>query len=341
MRRSVLTLFMIVVASAAFASSQFLDLGGTLWSAMATSQGLRLTGTNNGQIVVDTTIPFGIALAGTSDTNINVAADDLTGKVVVAWQRNWSPTVSELMLAVWQAGSWERINQLTPDIGDQPTNPAIQISQVSTAVPDPSQPNNPAAAQTVTDSFVTTVWWDAGGDSPHASVATICLTADPNDPTATVYHNLDDFAALGLTCASSTPPDVLQHPIFGTQFDHSQVMVFFGSQHICLFQLLQIQFALATSGASGNGTAGASLNRARHIPIFGVMQLYPMISGVEMDGLRVILGSSLSPVAYRVNGTALEYMTCGSQGWSPLRTLPVNDTLTMDQAIPLVENLAR
>ena len=69
--------------------------------------------------------------AGTSDTQIQVAADELTGKVVVVWQRNWSDDASEIMLAVWRDGDWERVEHLTEDLSAHPRNPAIQLSDVS------------------------------------------------------------------------------------------------------------------------------------------------------------------------------------------------------------------
>jgi hypothetical protein len=37
----------------------------------------------------------------------------------------------------------------------------------------------------------------------------------------------------------------------------------------------------------------------------------------------------------------VQYVTFSNQTWSPIHTLTVSNGLTMDQAIPLVENLAR
>jgi hypothetical protein len=46
--------------------------------------------------------------------------------------------------------------------------------------------------------------------------------------------------------------------------------------------------------------------------------------------------------AYRVlDGGALQYVTFNNGQWSEVRTLQLSRTLTMDQAISLVENLAR
>ena len=81
--------------------------------------------------------------------------------------------------------------------------------------------------------------------------------------------------------------------------------------------------------------------RGRHVPIFGVRKTFPMTRELDMEATRVIFGNDLAPVACRVNGASLQYVTYGDQGWSPRRTLTVKDGMTMDQAIPLVESLAR
>ncbi len=338
MRRWVCSILVILAAStAAAASSFFLDQDGTLWSASSTSQGLVLVGERGGQTVVQSSVPFGVGLAGTTDTDIQVAADELTGKVAVVWQRNWTADVSEIMLAVWQSGGWERIEHLTKDLSSQPRFPLIQLSEASSTT---SEPANSSSALTVSDSFLTVVWWEAGTANPHASLASLRLTAPIDDANALVVHDLDEFAALGLACASAPPESVLEHPLFASQMDHGRVMVLFGSTHLCLFQLLEIQYALDT-GAAGGSSMTASTQRGRHIPIFGVLKSFPMIQDVNMEDLRVVLGVSLLPVAYRVNGNSIDYLTCNDQGWSPQRTLAVANGLTLDQAIPLVENLAR
>jgi hypothetical protein len=77
------------------------------------------------------------------------------------------------------------------------------------------------------------------------------------------------------------------------------------------------------------------------MPIFGVRGAFTMSTNLSMDGVRVMLGSDLTPVIYRVVGNEVQYVTAIGNRWSPRRTLTVKDNLTMDQAIPLVENLAR
>src|SRR5512135_1387180 len=171
MRRILLACLLILGATAAFAAIPYsLDRNGVLWTAVADPQGLVLTGQRDGTQVVRSVVPFPVAIAGTSDTNIQVAADDLTGKVAVVWQRNWSATASELMLAVWSGGNWERVQSISQDLAANPRNPAVRLTAVSTSVPDPDNPTDPSKATLVQDSFVHVAWWE-GSDQSHGSYA--------------------------------------------------------------------------------------------------------------------------------------------------------------------------
>ncbi len=342
MRRTILTLLTLLAAGAAFAADPyFLDRNGVLWTASSGPGGLLLTGTRDGEQVVQSTVPFDLGLAGANDSQLQVAADELTGKVVVVWQRNWSDQVSEIMAAVWHAGSWERVVHLTPDPGTHPRNPTIQLSESDLSVPDPAAPTDPTKATLVQDSFLHVLWWD-GTTQQHGSYALLRLTAAPDDQSALLTQNLDSYADIGLACSDPPPPEVLEHPMFANQVSHDRVLMFFGSERNCFFQLVEVRFVLDPDSSTSSGGMVATTQRRRQMPIFGVTKTFPMTQDVSMENARLVLGASLSPVVYRVvNGNRLEYVIATDNGWSSKRTLAVANGLTLDQAIPLVENLAR
>jgi hypothetical protein len=341
MRRIVLTLAFLLAATAALAANPyFLDRSGVLWKATAASEGLVLTGVRDGAVVVRSVVPFPLALYGTSDTQIQVAADELTGSVVVVWQRNWSQDASEIMLAVWRDGKWQRVERLAQDLAAHPRYPTIQLSEIATTVPDPSAPDDPSKTTAIRDSFLHVVWWE-GTDQGHASYALLWLNAEADDPDALLTRNLDAYANIGLACAAPVPPAVLEHPVFGDEAPRDRALVLFGSQRICLFQLLEVQFALDNGTTTDSKGITVIAQRRRHMPIFGVRKAFEMDDSMDMEGVRVVLGANLNPVIYRVVGKTVEYVIATDTGWSPHRTLTVTDGLTLDQAIPLVENLAR
>lgn len=342
MRRMLLACLVILGATAAFAANPyFLDRNGVLWTATPDAQGLILTGQQDGVQIVQSVVPFPLAIPGANDAQIQVAADDLTGKVAVVWQRNWTPDASEILLAVWSNGNWERIEHLSQDLTANPRNPSIRLTAVATTAPDPDNPNDPTKATTVQDSFLHVAWWEGTGQS-HGTYALLQLTADPTDPTALIQLNLDAFATIGLACGQTVPATVLEHPLFASVDAGNHAQLLYGSQSLCIFQVLEIHFTLGASAPSGSGGTSVIAQRRRHTPIFGVTAAFPLTRDMNMEGTRVILGTDLNPVAYRVvDGGTLQYVTLTSGQWSPVRTLTVSSVLTMDQAIPLIENLAR
>lgn len=341
MRRTFLTLAFLLAATAAVAANPyFLDRSGVLWKASAAPEGLVLFGVRDGAVVMRSVVPFPLALYGTSDTQIQVAADELTGNVVVVWQRNWSEVASEIMLAVWRDGNWQRVERLTQELSAHPRNPTIQLNEVGTTVPDANAPDDPGKATVIRDSFVHVVWWE-GTERGHGSYALLRLSADADDPDALLTRNLDAYATIGLACDVPVPPAVLEHPVFGDQASRDRAFLLFGSQRICLFQMIEVQFALDKGATTDPKGITVIAQRRRHMPIFGVRKAFAMTQELSMEGVRVVLGADLNPVVYRVVGNTVEYVTATDTGWSPRRTLTVKDGMTMDKAIPLVEKLAR
>jgi hypothetical protein len=296
---------------------------------------LILTGQQDGVQVVRSVVPFPVAISGANDSQIQVAADDLTGKVAVVWQRNWTANASEVMLAVWSGGAWERVQPLSQDLTVNPRNPTVRLTAIATSVPDPTTPEDLTKATTVQDSFLHVAWWE-GSDQSYGMYSVLRLTGDPADASALTVQNLDTFSKIGLACVVPVPATTLEHPVFASQDAANHAQLLFGSQRLCLLLVVEVHFVL-----DPNGGPGVIMNRRRHTPIFGVAGAFPMNSDFSMEGTRVILGANLNPVAYRVTDGAVQYVTFSNQTWSPIHTLTVSNGLTMDQAIPLVENLAR
>jgi hypothetical protein len=336
MRRTFLCALLIAFATAASAgTSHFLDRTGTLWRASSQPEGLVLTAQRDGVERVRTTVPFAKATAGAIDSEISVAADELTGKVTVVWQREWSAGVSEVMLGVWDGGAWERIVALSDDMSAHPRYPSIQLSRVKSTIPDPAAPSDPALATVVEDSFLQVVWWSGSGSGQHGMHGLVRLNAAADENDAITTRNLDDLLWLGTGCMWPAPASVLERPLFASQAASDRAYLFHGSRRACLFQLLEVSFSVE---AAPNGIVTAQ--RKRHTPVFGVRKLFAVPSSMNLEGARILVGPDLNPVAYRVTDGAIEYISSSGVRWTPKRSLPVDDGLTLDQAIPLVEHLA-
>lgn len=342
MRRFLIACAFLVVATASLAASPyFLDRCGVLWKGSSTDDGLLLTGEVDGQVVVSSLVPFVVGLNGNEDTQIQVAADELTGKVTVVWQRTFAEGFSEIYLAVWSAGGWERITPLTGVLGESPRFPLITLSTAQTTVPDPSHPEDPQATTTLRDSFVNVVWWQGAGEEQHAAYALLRLTDSPEDPEALQLVDLDALIPVGIGCPAQVPTGVLEHPLFAANGSRDRALIFYGSKRMCLFHLAEVAFELEPDTTGVQVDRPIQVQRRRHTPIFGVRKAYQAPESFNMDSARMVLGADLRPVGYRVVDGHIQYVVASEQGWSPVRVLTVRDGLSLDQAIPLIENLAR
>jgi hypothetical protein len=330
-----LSIFLAVGASAGTPHS--LDRSGVLWTASSQPEGLVLTAQRDGAELVRTTVPFAVATEGAADKEISVAADELTGKVAVVWQRAWSQGVSEIMLGVWSSGAWERIVSLSPDLSSQARYPAVQLSRVRSTYPDPEAPNDATRAIAVEESFLHVVWWTGSGSSQHGSYGLLRLGAAADEADAITIRSLDELVWLGNGCAWPAPASVLERPLFASQPVGDRAYLFHGSRRACLFQLVEVGFTLEDVPAGPIVTA----QRKRHTPVFGVRKLFAVPSSMSLDGARFVVGTDLNPVAYRVVDGKIEFISSSGVRWTPKRSVPVDGELTLDQAVPLVENLAR
>jgi len=336
-RRSALVLACLLAATAAFAANPFyLDRAGVLWKAEATADGLILTGSREGVEVVSSSVPFGLGLTGVVDDQIQVVADEASGTVVVVWQRSWSETVSEVLMALWRDGAWLSIDRLSGDVFTNPRFPKIQLAQVATAAD---------TGETVRDSFVQVLWWESGSEGHHGSLAIVPLTGVLDPIAAAAVYNLQDFIPIGISCRTPAPAEVLEHPLFADDGSRGRALIFYGDEGDCLFYLLEVTYGLEAASADPDGALDARATeiaqRRRHMPIFGVKKVFLLPQSFSLVNSRVVIGEDLVPVAYRVGDGQLEYVVNQGLEWSEPRTLPLRQDLTVDQAIPLVENLAR
>jgi hypothetical protein len=337
MRRLVLVTMLLALASTAGAATPyFLDRSGQLWQASATSRGLVLTAHRGAEQVVESTVPFTIGVPGSYDAEIRVAADELTGKVAVVWQRNWSEHASEIIAAIWDGGNWEQVVHLNESFSDRPRSPAVRVSEHATTVPDPDDPEQTVVLR---ESFLHISWWEGVGEGGHARYALLRLDAEVDDPDRLLIRDLD--RVLGIPpCEEGAAPEAIEHPTFAAGGVRDRNLLLYGTSRDCLLYLLEVAFELEEAETPAPELT-VTAQRRRSRPVFGVRKAFPAERDLDLAGARMLVGRDLNPVAYRIREGRLEYAVATAEGWSEIRELPLSDTLTLDQAIPLVESLAR
>jgi hypothetical protein len=327
----------LTVAVAAFAAEPYtLDRNGVFWRVEATSSGAALVGTKGSVEVARSLVPFPLGLAGQYDSNLQLVADELSGKVVLAWQRNFSDKASDVVLAVWHEGSWERVEYLVRDPFLHPRNPVLRLAQATSSYPDPE---NPETLITVKESFALLAWWQ-GSSEQQARLAILRLSGEPEDPGALEVRDVSTSPGIGFNCPQPLPDEAVERPAFAAEPPGPVSHLLVASPDTCLLFVHEIRFDLAPPQQQDGGI-GVEAMRRRHTPIFGVRKVLPVTKELAAAGTRVVLGGNLQPVLYQVLGDKLRYTVATESGWSEPRTLAVGPELPLDKAIALVENLAR
>ncbi|MFN3414305.1 MAG: hypothetical protein ACK42L_09625, partial [Thermoanaerobaculum sp.] len=219
-------------------------------------------------------------------------------------------------------------------------NPVLKLAR---SVSSYITAEDPEKTVTVAESFALVLWWQGEGDEQQAKLAFLNLTASGDDEAALRIATLDGQLGIGIGCSQSLPPEVLEHPIFAAGTPGPVVHVLAAGPNSCLLFVHEIRFELAPSPTAEdpqNGL-GAVAMRRRHTPIFGVRKVLPVTRELSTEGTRAVLGADLQPVLYRVVPEGVEYTVANEQGWSPKSILKLSEGVSLDQAIALVENLAR
>ncbi len=344
MRRLALAAATLLLAGASWAATPYtLDRAGTLWRAGAAENGLVLTGEREGSEVVRAEVPFGIGFNGATDTDVQVAVDEVTGKVAVVWQRLWVEGVSEIFLAVFGDGAWETVTTLSTDATAYPRYPALTTTVASSTVAD-DNPKLGSTTTTLREGFLHVVWWEGTEAGQGARYVLVRFAGTDGKVEVGEAVALDDFLPLGLACTLDGSEAAIQHPTFVARTDRDKALLLFGSFQSCSLHLFSTTFRLVddTPLLGPDHAPGSTVaSRKRHMPIFGVTGTFQVPQNFALDNARVVMGSDLAPLAYRVGDGRLEYVLFESSAWSAVRSVPVREDLTLDTAIALVENLAR
>lgn len=340
MKRVLASTLGLLLAAPLFAAEPVtLDRNGILWRLSATPSGTVLVGTKDGEEVARSVVPFPLGASGQYDNHLQLVADERAGKIVVAWQRNWTPQLSSIMLAVWDGGAWEHVRYLTTDLAANPRNPVLHLVRKATTYETPG--DNP---QTVTadDSFALVAWWEGTDSNQRARVAALCLTMPSTEEENLVVWDLPTAPGIGFQCPQPLEKEVIEEPLFATQPPSPSAYLLVASPSVCLMFVYEIRLELqAPAQDESQSPLNAVAMRRRHTPIFGVRKVLPVTRELSAEGTRAVLGADLQPVLYRVVPEGVEYTVATETGWSPKRLLKLEEGLGLDKAIALVENLAR
>lgn len=319
--------FLGAVSAGAAVGTMTLDRSGTLYRVAATEDGLAVTMSAPGEDPAQVRIP---QTEGIEVSQSVMAFDNRSHTVVVAWQEN-DKDLSRIQLATYRQGTWFGPVALTGLDGVSAANPSLLVHTAVTQLEDET---------TVVTTFIHLAWWagaiDGDGEG-YAMYAAIRLeddgvpAVDEIDPVA-----LRTLLPFGIVCGMQDNNGSLAHPKLFTDPQTGDPHALFVDTTDCMFEIVRLHEELP---AQDDDTI--TDQRRGHVVVFGVRKDISIPPGLRLRGTQFVVGHNLSVVGYWDGEGGIDYIGMDDAGWSEVKNLRVDDTLSHEDAVGLIRQLAR
>jgi len=319
--------FLGAVFAGAAVGTMTLDRSGTLYRVAPADTGLAITMSVPGEEPAVVRIP---QTEGIDVSQSVMAFDNRSRTVVIAWQED-DGDISRIQLATYHHGTWFGPVALTGLDGVSAANPSLLVHTAVTHLEDET---------TVVTTFIHLAWWagaiDGAGEG-YAMYAAIRLddqgvpAVDEADPVA-----LRTLLPFGIVCGMQDNNASLAHPKLFIDPQTGDPHALFVDTTSCMFEIVRLHEELP---AQDDDTITAQ--RRGHVVVFGVRKDISIPPGLRLRGTQFVVGHNLSVVGYWDGESGIDYILMGNAGWSEIRTLRVDDTLSHEQAVGLIRQLAR
>jgi len=333
MRVLKMTLLVLALAAAgtAAAGDIVLTRAGDLYRVAATDDGLVVTGTLADGNTLELTVP---QTAGTATSALNLAVDEVNGGIFVLWQQAQN-RYARVKLATYQDGAWTGPILVAGGGDTAAANPQLMIFRAVDDVEGEDENGEPITIRVET-SFLHMTWWayvasvnDGAAVFKPAPIddETGMADLDAYDPVL-----LSDLLPYGIPdCDGIEDATGLTSPMLFSDPQSGFPLLFASDFAQCLFYILEVDHDV---------TIDPGTERRRHTIILRQAGTYPVDDRLPLASSNVDIGHGLSFVLYWDAEHAVEYMQFDPEGTSDVRSLPISDSLTHEQAVELIQGLA-
>jgi len=334
MRRFILLCIVIIsMAGSLAAEPMVLTPGGELYKVwVSPDEGLVLSHVAAGAEDTESLIPQSMNI--NLDT-VSVLVDEKSSSVFVLFE----DSVSDIRLAVFNAGTWIGPLSLNGTGSFINTNPRMMLDEAVTEIPA-EDPEEPAAILKTT--FLHVVWWQHDDSSGLGHAVYLPLALDeagiPLVDEARSY-DLSSLLPYGVSCSSRLDVDGFAYPQFLR--DHNgQPLLFTTDFSSCVFHFLRITYELSEEGDSNDPQVNPE-SRRRQIAVFRTGDRIMVIPpDVVLDQAKLLLGSDYSVLIYWDGDHGVNWIRSDSENWwSERKTLTTGEQLSHEQAVELIRNL--
>jgi len=259
--------------------------------------------------------------------NLDLAYDEPTGSLVVLWNEELT-VLNVLRLGILKNGFWT-VGNLLPNLGmAHAYNPQMLLSHQSVKFQDAS--GNPINGMRT---LLSVIWWEEA-EFAQARYAPIFL----DEPTSDVQ--VYDLPA---TIGNSGPTPSGGHPV-GSYMYPSLQLDGIGGSLLASFTDLSVnkQYVVRITYPADLGKPDSVTWQRRRIPVVGVASDNPIDNDIPVviSGVRTIIGASYHPTLVWTTDTAVGFTRFDGQAWSSARTIPLNDSMSLERALRLVQEMA-
>jgi hypothetical protein len=324
-RAALIAILLVGIAAAATAGDMVLTRNGELYRVAPSDEGLvvhhRFADGTEAEYLIPQT-------SGISVSSVQVGVDELTGAIIVIWQR--ASGLDATIEMAWLADQWwQGPYTIAGFDGTAAENPQLMIDRFETTVEDEGETIE------LDFTFLHVTWWGYTEDREDGSAFLASVVLDdagaPNldelDPIA-----LRDLLPYGVGCETIEDAAGLAHPKVFMDPQSGAPHVFAMDFPNCLFQILRIDYEIVEELVG-------EIKRRRAITVWRTESMIAVNSSIVLATAKVEVGHGLDVVMYWDVDGGVSYVQLDENGTPPVQTLAIGGHLTHEQALEMVRNL--
>lgn len=325
-RATLIAILLVGLTITASAGDMALTRDGDFYRVAQSNDGLVVHHRSADGAVADYLIP---QTSGIAATSMQVGVDELTGAIIVAWQRGETPE-SSIEIA-WLADEWW-MGPYTIAGGDGTAveNLQIMLDRVVSIVEEEGEPIE------VATTFLHLVWWSFVEDRNDGSAYLASVELDETgNPQIDAFQPiaLSDLLPYGIGCEGIDDAAGLAHPKVFVDPQSGSPHIFATDFSNCIFQILKLDYEVVEEWFG-------EIKRRRHIVLLGRESMIAANPDIILSNAKVEVGHGLDVVMYWNVESAIEYVQLDENGVPPVKSLPFGEGgLTREEAIEVVRSL--
>ncbi|MCP4895455.1 MAG: hypothetical protein GY906_00640 [bacterium] len=329
MRKLFVLVGILLVGVSVFAASsdKALAKDGTLYTTRSYSNMFALRTTSPDGTSAISPVPN---TAGIDVLNPVVQVDDTTGAVVLAWLERFEAGFSQLTMAIRTDDEWFGPIVIAGDATEIAQNPSLLLHRAKTEHTDGS------VVETTT---IHLTWWIAD-DENHGQYAMYCSIPlnDEGEPELDALQSMQLRGMIGVSviCGAPEAGSALTRPYLFIDAATGNPHVMFFEPDSCSMHILELkpeveEFEDISIGAT----------RRRLVVILGRQLDIGVPVNVPPGRVDFSIGRGLTIVGYWDANDGIDFLHMDESGWSETRHVPLGEDINHEQAVTLIQRLAR